>query len=135
MYSRLLKHSGHVLWYSETSKPDLGGNEDVACMFFFSEPRTHFPAGEEMTNPVACNPTVTKTLALEIDITGLAISTLLQSGQIEGMENLLHDAGTTQGKLKMDESKKEKVNSDFVVDEMSACQSAARVLSRLISKW
>jgi hypothetical protein len=32
MYARSLKQAGHVLWYSETSKPDLGGNEDVACM-------------------------------------------------------------------------------------------------------
>lgn len=35
-YGRLLRHNRHVLWASETSRPDLGGTEgddnDVSCL-------------------------------------------------------------------------------------------------------
>lgn len=38
MFSRLLKQHNHLLWYSESTKPDLGGNEEqrsfIECMSF-----------------------------------------------------------------------------------------------------
>lgn len=58
--------------------------------------------GEELKNPVVCNPTVTKTLTLEVDITGLAINTLLQASHIEGMENLLKEHAAAQVLIALD---------------------------------
>jgi DNA polymerase epsilon subunit 1 len=35
LYSRKLHISKHMLWYSDTSLPDLGGNEDRNCRIYF----------------------------------------------------------------------------------------------------
>jgi hypothetical protein len=35
LYSRALQKANHLLWYSDTTLPDLGGNEDTDFRRFF----------------------------------------------------------------------------------------------------
>jgi DNA polymerase epsilon subunit 1 len=37
LYARTLSTSKHILWYSDTTKPDLGGHEDRDFRIYFQE--------------------------------------------------------------------------------------------------
>lgn len=39
MYARLLKQKNHVLWYSDDTKPDLGGNEESGRLLSSASPK------------------------------------------------------------------------------------------------
>jgi DNA polymerase epsilon subunit 1 len=37
LYARQLNQSKHLIWYSDTSMPDLGGHEDRSCRIYFQD--------------------------------------------------------------------------------------------------
>lgn len=70
LYARLLSYSKHVLWYSDTSKPDLGGHEDKDFRSYFQE---------EIENPEIRVPGFYRGYSVEIDLTYLAFNTIIMS--------------------------------------------------------
>lgn len=83
LFSRSLHRSKHLLWYSDTSLPDLGGNEDRNCRFYNQE---------EMENPELNRPGFYRSYVVEIDIGNLALNTIFQSEYLKEFE----DAGLAQ---------------------------------------
>lgn len=68
----------HVLWYSDTTKPDLGGHEDRDFRIYFQE---------EMENPEVCNRGFYRGYTCEIDLSILAVNTILQSEYLKDFED------------------------------------------------
>ncbi|CAI2378542.1 unnamed protein product [Moneuplotes crassus] len=73
LYSRELIASKHVLWYSDTGLPDLGGNEDADFRRYFDQ----LDSNSEMSYPGFY-----RTQCVEIDISLLCINAIIQSDQL-----------------------------------------------------
>jgi len=83
LYSRSLHKNKHLLWYSDTSLPDLGGNEDRNCRIQIQE---------EIENPELNKPGFYRTYVVEIELGNLALNTIFQSEFLKEFE----DAGIAQ---------------------------------------
>jgi len=68
LYARSLSHGKHVLWYSNTSVPDLGGHQDQDFRSYFQE---------EIENPETATKGFYRGYTIEIDVSVLAINTIL----------------------------------------------------------
>lgn len=92
-----------------------------------------------MVNPQICTPVVTQTVSIEIDISGLAMNTILQASHIEDMEGLstlLQTDHTEQSKI--DQFGSDRVDQSTHTDGLEdtlACQGAFLLLSNLLNKW
>ena len=60
--------SKHLLWYSDTSKPDLGGHEDKDYRMYFQE---------EIENPEIVQKGFYRQYTVELDLSSLAVNTIL----------------------------------------------------------
>lgn len=92
-FARRLKQNDCLLWYSDGLHPDLGGNEDDDNAF-----------KTEIVNPDRTNPDCVETVAIQFDLKGLAINTILQSNHIPDLENSLLslESGPSSHKLAAD---------------------------------
>jgi DNA polymerase epsilon subunit 1 len=77
LYSRSLTMNKHLLWYSDTSKPDLGGHEDRDFRIYYQE---------ELENPEISNKGFYRGYTVEIDISVLAVNTILQAEYLKDYE-------------------------------------------------
>ena len=68
LYARTLAMSRHVLWYSDTTKPDLGGHEDKDFRIYFQE---------ELDNPELISKGFFRGYSVELDLSMLAVNTIL----------------------------------------------------------
>ncbi|KAH3743851.1 DNA polymerase epsilon catalytic subunit A [Pelomyxa schiedti] len=73
-FARALRKNQCLLWISGNNKPDLGGaeNDDTS--------------GNETVNPEICEPGYYDTISIEINLSGLAINTVLQVDKIFASE-------------------------------------------------
>lgn len=78
LYSRSLHKNKHLLWYSDTSLPDLGGNEDRNYRIY---------SQEEMGNPEFNKPGFYRTYVVEIALNSLALNTIFQSEFLQEFED------------------------------------------------
>ncbi|KAG0251624.1 DNA polymerase epsilon catalytic subunit [Actinomortierella ambigua] len=76
LLARRLQRHDMLLWWSPSSKPDLGGREDD----------DHLSGVEEWMDPDISVPGAYETVCLEMDMLHLAVNTLLQSGLINELE-------------------------------------------------
>jgi DNA polymerase epsilon subunit 1 len=70
LYARSLNTSGHLLWYSHNSLPDLGGHEGRDFRSYFAE---------ELDNPLISNKGFYRGYTVEININLLSTNTVLTS--------------------------------------------------------
>lgn len=77
LYARNLSFNKHVLWYSNTSVPDLGGHQDQDFRSYFQE---------EIENPELIKKGFYRGYTIEIDVSVLAINTILQSEFLKEFE-------------------------------------------------
>lgn len=110
LFSRYLHKSKHLLWYSDTSLPDLGGNEDRNCRLFFQE---------DMENPELNKPGFYRTYVVEIELSNLALNTIFQSEFLKEFE----DAGLAQQNNQRG-SKDHKAEFDADLDEFVTCKQS-----------
>ena len=134
LYARLLTLNGHILWYSNSSMPDLGGHEEQDFRSYFQE---------EIENPEWIDKGFYRGgYTIEIDIKVLAINTILQSDHLKEFEeatrtakgNMANDSkGKSQGG---DANQKQMIDLfDTDLDEFVTCSAAFKILKQLTSHW
>ena len=140
-FARRLRQNDCVLWYSDNMKPDLGGNEDDDNAF-----------NSEIVNPDKTYPDCVETIAIEFDLKGLAVNTILQSNHIPDLEHTLlsHDSTLADGKSEAQKRDMEvdgapiPTQSNSVLlpaihsqsfDETTSCVRAFKVLKHLVTGW
>lgn len=77
LYARNLIFSNHVLWYSDSNKPDLGGHEERDFRINFQE---------EIENPEYIAKGFYRNYTAEIELGQLANNTIIQSDFIKEFE-------------------------------------------------
>jgi DNA polymerase epsilon subunit 1 len=70
LYARNLSINKHVLWYSNTGVPDLGGHEEKDFRSYYQE---------EIENPELIKKGFYRGYTVELSIADLMINTILQS--------------------------------------------------------
>jgi DNA polymerase epsilon subunit 1 len=68
LMARHMSMSKHLIWYSDTGKPDLGGHEDKNYRSYFNE---------EIENPDLNNKGFYRKYTVEIGLDLLAVNTIL----------------------------------------------------------
>lgn len=127
-YARHLQKHNFVLWYSNTDKPDLGGNEknDARLLAEYLEG----------SSEVANNPGCYSSLCVELDIDSLAINTLLQSHHVNDIEgtstNTAFDAAPV---VNVENIASNKSNVLPTYDDTALCSEAFKVLRSMANTW
>ena len=110
--ARNLSMSKHLIWYSDTAQPDLGGHEDRNFRSYYQE---------EIENPELKNRGFYRYYTVEIEVGSLAINTILQADYLREFEDALELSG-------LDSKKKAKDNGqaefDTDLDEFVTCRAA-----------
>ncbi|KAJ3012895.1 DNA polymerase epsilon catalytic subunit [Thoreauomyces humboldtii] len=132
--ARRMKRADMVLWYSGSSKPDLGGCEQDDNDFEL----------EEVVNPDVNNTGSYETVCIEIEIWDLALNTLMHAGMIQEVDGSSGPLGGTfapVGHL-IDEYAKEidaeggfVVKSTAGVDEGQVTPATFSVLKSMVMGW
>jgi DNA polymerase epsilon subunit 1 len=73
MFARQLQHNRHLLWCSEGTKPDLGTSEALH----------HNAWSEPLREPVLNQPGSFSSICVELDLFGLDVAAILQSGMLD----------------------------------------------------
>ncbi len=72
------------MWYSDSAKPDLGGHEEKDFRSYFQE---------ELENPEVCKKGFYRGYCVELDLTILAVNTIMQSEFLREFEEASATAG------------------------------------------
>jgi DNA polymerase epsilon subunit 1 len=126
-FSRRLQHNKYLLWMSNSSKPDLGGDDDNDMWV------------EEHENPRICVPGAYRTLCIDIDIHGLAVNTILASADIQDLEGA--DGAISLDVIQGGSGMQTELDQDFAksnfspLDDIAACAGPFRILKTLITDW
>ena len=121
--ARRLQRHDMLLWWSPSSKPDLGGREDDENLSGF----------EELMDPNINLPGHYETVCLEMDLLHLAVNTVLQSSLIndlEGGAEAALDASHT-----LDDYKSGKVSSVISFGTGTASAQAFAVIKHMVRYW
>jgi hypothetical protein len=121
LYSRNLHKNKHLLWYSDTCLPDLGGNEDRNYRIY---------SQDEIANPEFNKPGFYRSYVVEVALGNLALNTIFQSEFLSEFEDATNVAQTNQGLNKT-------IVNDFDtdLDEFVTCKAAFGKLKELCSLW
>ncbi|KAB0803610.1 hypothetical protein PPYR_00580 [Photinus pyralis] len=125
-FARHLIKQNHVLWCSNSDRPDLGGSEE-------SDARLLAESQEESSE--LCNkPGWYSSICIELDIDSLAINTLLQAHHITDIEGTssatAFDAAVPPS---LDELISGNMNCGY--DETARCGEAFRILRTMATIW
>ncbi|KAL3214747.1 hypothetical protein MRX96_034723 [Rhipicephalus microplus] len=133
-YARHLQRQNFVLWCSETDRPDLGGKEaDDNCLLAEAD----MTSVSEVNNPGAY-----MTVCVEMDLNGLAVTTILQSQNLTELEgvssSVAFDAGGV-GSVSLDNmvaGQQQSANPSLTsYDDVALSASAFRVLRSMVAGW
>ncbi|XP_077483057.1 DNA polymerase epsilon catalytic subunit 1 isoform X2 [Amblyomma americanum] len=133
-YARHLQRQNFVLWCSETDRPDLGGKEaDDNCLLVEAE----MTSVAEVNNPGAYT-----SVCVEMDLNGLAVTTILQSQNLTELEgvsaSVAFDAGGSAC-VSLDSmvgAQQQGVNPSLTsYDDVALSASAFRVLRSMVAGW
>lgn len=75
--ARHMSMNKHLIWYSDSAKPDLGGHEDKNYRSYFNE---------EIENPDLNNKGFYRNYTVELNLELLAVNTILQSNTLKEFE-------------------------------------------------
>ena len=123
LYSRALQNSNHLLWYSDTSLPDLGGNEDADFRRFYDS----FDSNAEMSFPGFY-----RTYWFEIDVRLLWINSILQSDHIYEFDAIKNEK-KINSKVKDDTRTLNKHNDD--IESSETCINSFLKLRSVVGQW
>ncbi|KAM3572228.1 hypothetical protein VYU27_005762 [Nannochloropsis oceanica] len=119
-FGRLLDGNRHVLWASESTRPDLGGAEDDENDAW----------ADEATNPVIRVPGAYRKICIELEVEGLAVLSMLSAAELEEMDG-------TQGGLGMGDVMMGGGGGGVTEGggDDRACAGAFRLLRALVETW
>tara|TARA_B110000208_G_C11798052_1_gene440554 strand:+ start:251 stop:6238 length:5988 start_codon:yes stop_codon:yes gene_type:complete len=140
-FARLLEQNNHVTWTSPAVLPDLGGRETEEA--FSVEPNE---------SPTMSNPGVFRTVCIELELSHLAVNTMLEAAHIhaiEGGDGYLSLAGDdlTSGAVDSMVAARAAAAADnetegvqikmgaTSLDSSVACRDAFKVLRVMITQW
>ena len=126
LYARTLALSKHVLWYSDSTKPDLGGHEERDYRLYFQE---------EVENPEVCHRGFYRGYTAEIDLSILAVNTILQSEYLKDFEDAAVLASEYQQKDGAFTRVQQNGELDTDLDEFVTCNAIFKKLRELINVW
>ncbi|KAL1527844.1 hypothetical protein AB1Y20_009223 [Prymnesium parvum] len=121
LLQRRLLQTGHLSWLSTSPKPDFGG---------------HFPGdngiNEELKNPELCAPGMYRTVCVELQVTGLAVNTVLESSHVHVLDGIdigkeMVHAGTLADAAHG--------QSMALADDATMCASAFRLVKLMLKGW
>ncbi|XP_037953438.1 DNA polymerase epsilon catalytic subunit 1 [Teleopsis dalmanni] len=128
-FARLLKQHNFVLWWSETTRPDLGGREadDSRLLAEF----------EDNISVAQNHPGFYPDICVELTLDSLAVSALLQSNKIQELEGA-HSAVTFD--VIPQASLEEMIGAIPVLtlpsyDETALCTGAFRIMRLMVNSW
>eukprot|EP00347_Sterkiella_histriomuscorum_P016015 403354822 len=132
LYARNLSQNRHILWYSDTSKPDLGGHEDKDFRIYFQD---------EIENPEIIQKGFYRNYTVEIDITEFALNTILQSEYLKDFEEASmlatqyrqEDKNGNRGEGNFAKVAKQDFDNDL--DEYVTCAGIFKRLRDLVNCW
>lgn len=127
-YARHLQKHNFVLWYSNTDKPDLGGNEknDARLLAEYLEG----------SSEIANNPGCYSSICVELDIDSLAINTLLQSHHVNDIEGTSTNiAFDTAPVMSVENIASNKTNVLPTYDDTALCSEAFKILRSMANVW
>ncbi|KAL6048727.1 DNA polymerase epsilon catalytic subunit [Balamuthia mandrillaris] len=128
-FARLLKRESHLLWFSETNRPDLGGTEEDDNYF------SAVAITEDLVQPEISVADCYDRICVEIELSGLAVNTILESSHVHELEGAGSDFVQS---FTFQDSKAQQATeqfNSFVDDDTGACARTFRVLKNLISLW
>jgi len=118
-FARSLRASNHLLWASAGLKPDLGGLEEDDNYF-----------EDEHSNPELCTPGCFRDICVELDVSHLAIDTVLKSNLIEELEGGMGMRAAVEASENTDNKMSEELSQGSY-----ACREAFKVLKSTLSGW
>ncbi|CAG9856188.1 unnamed protein product [Phyllotreta striolata] len=122
----LVKHN-HVLWFSSTDKPDLGGSEESDARLLAD--------GQEASSEVCNQPGWYSSVCVELDVDCLAINTLLQShrvGDVEGASQAIAFDASNVTSIDHLISGQQPLTG---YDESARCSEAYKILRTMAVAW
>ncbi|KAF9954672.1 DNA polymerase epsilon catalytic subunit [Modicella reniformis] len=123
LLARRLQHHDMLLWWSPSSKPDLGGREDDE----------NLSGMEELQDPNINVPGHYETVCLEMDMLSLAVNTLIQSNLINdlegGTDSVLDTAHT------LEEYNSGKVSNVITLSSGTASAQAFAIIKSMVKSW
>ena len=122
--ARHLSASKHLIWYSDTAQPDLGGHEDRNFRSYYQE---------EIENPELKNKGFYRCYTVEIEVESLAINTILQADYLREFENALELSGTDSKKKGAKDIAQAEFDTDL--DEFVTCRAAFTKMKDLMNRW
>eukprot|EP00727_Mastigamoeba_balamuthi_P002173 m51a1_g11953 putative dna polymerase epsilon catalytic subunit a (2223) ;mRNA; r:757795-765860 len=125
MFARSLEQAHHLLWISESNRPDLGGSEDDDNML----------AGE-MVNPEVCEPGCYKYICVEFDIAQLALNAIMKAEKIvenEGGAGLFVFSDAVTGAI--DEDINKAVSLAKSLDGTVDGSRTFKAMKKLVHQW
>ncbi|KAK7499885.1 hypothetical protein BaRGS_00008976, partial [Batillaria attramentaria] len=128
-FARHLRKHNHILWSSTSERPDLGGKEaddNRLCMEM-----------EESSNFVINNSGAYHTVCVELEVTSLAVNTIIESGHVndqEGASAVSFDLPTTS----LEEIARGQGAATMGLasyDETALCSTTFRILKNMVQGW
>ncbi|KAG0052419.1 DNA polymerase epsilon catalytic subunit [Gryganskiella cystojenkinii] len=123
LLARRLQRHDMLLWWSPSSKPDLGGREDDENLSGF----------EELLDPNINLPGHYETVCLEMDMLHLAVNTLLQSSLINDLEG--GSEAALDASHNLDDYKSGKVSSVINFGTGTASAQAFAMIKAMVKGW
>ena len=134
LVARRLESGRHLLWASENQLPDLGGAEQD----FYSV------WSDPLSEPILNVPGAYRSISVEIDVFGLAVSAIMASSSLDGIggavlsdalgETLFGDGVACKKDVVNDVSKSLLVGDNTAAADAS-CARAFLVLKAMVSEW
>lgn len=138
-FARHLKSNNHLLWASDSTRPDLGGLEEDENFYT-----------DEHTNPEICFPGCVRSYCAELELHGLAVNSLLKMSVLEEMEGQdasdIITAAVAGGGAASGIDSMSQLGADgqivpiapsarLLADDKNACRSALKILCGCVLTW
>lgn len=123
LLARRLQRHDMLLWWSPSSRPDLGGREDDE----------NLSGIEELQDPNISVPGHYETVCLEMDMLHLAVNTILQSSLINELEGGTDTA--LESSHTLDEYNSGKVSNVITLGSGTASSQAFAIIKGMVKGW
>ncbi|KAL8598378.1 hypothetical protein ACOMHN_032655 [Nucella lapillus] len=129
-FARHLTKHNHVLWCSSSERPDLGGKEaDDNRLSMEMEESSGFTVNNSGTYHTTC---------VELDITALAVNTIIESGHVneqEGASSVSFDTLPTTSLEDLARGQGAATMALASYDETALCSTTFRILKNMVQGW
>ncbi|XP_076438241.1 DNA polymerase epsilon catalytic subunit A-like [Babylonia areolata] len=129
-FARHLRKHNHILWCSTSERPDLGGKE--------ADDNRLSMEMEESSTFVVNNSGTYHTTCVELEITALAVNTIIESGHVneqEGASAVSFDTLPTTSLEDMARGQGAATMGLASYDETALCSTTFRILKNMVQGW